>query len=825
MTMPSMEDMDFASYEYRFGSDTFARGQQYFDEGRVGYVDWNQQASTVSASVHGHRATPYSTSVSVNVHQGRIVAVDHARCNCPVVFNCKHAVAVLLQAREVWRESVEDWRPPAVEHWATALAPLLDARKINTDHCDPHLGLHLQLGLPTQTGDSIRLLAQPVLANSIGRWSTSGISWNALPYTADPTAQARVDILRELHALHRVRSYGRAAQSFHHSAPDSIDLTDVSGRLLWDLLSDIHDSGLPLIESLDAQETIPWATDARFEVDITGAGTLEVEGRIIVDGSVVPAERRRFLGHDGSGIVYWEGDEPLDPRVRPFGLARLANPVPLQLRGVASASIDVPESDRIRFATSYLPALERGSTIVSSDGSFTPPTVVGPELHITVMPDGVGCLDVTARWRYYVDDTELDFAANSDTSDTAVRDTTAELDLLRTVQWVLGRSLHHRAAFHAFNVAGIEAAQFVAKSLPLLDAYDNVHVDFDGDVPDFRDVTDNIGISLSTRAVRGDNDWFDLGVVLTIDGSNVEFATVIVAIARGDSHLVLSDGRYFSLDRPAFHTLRALVEEARAWREQASSLSTAGSVPVQSPPNAFGAELRPYQLEGYSWLYFLWQHSLGGILADDMGLGKTIQTLALVAKAKETGSLPSPFIVVAPTSVVHNWAREAAQFAPGLMVATVSGTRSRRRTSIAEIAATADIVVTSYTVFRLDFDDFQEVAWSGLVLDEAQYVKNYKSKSYHCARRLSAPFKLAITGTPMENNIMELWALLSITAPGLFPSAAKFTDVYRIRSKKRETQTNSRFSGVVSDLWYCDGRKRLWLLISRRNRNRSWRLN
>jgi SNF2 family DNA or RNA helicase len=162
-----------------------------------------------------------------------------------------------------------------------------------------------------------------------------------------------------------------------------------------------------------------------------------------------------------------------------------------------------------------------------------------------------------------------------------------------------------------------------------------------------------------------------------------------------------------------------------------------------------------------------------------MGLGKTVQTLAMICHAREAGELPGPFLVVAPTSVVGNWVHEARRFAPGLKVCAVTETSARRDTPLAEDVAGADLVVTSYALFRIDFEAYLGLEWAGLVLDEAQFVKNHQAKTYQCARRLPAPFKLAVTGTPLENSLMDLWSLLSIVAPGLYPSPQRFSEVYR----------------------------------------------
>jgi SNF2 family DNA or RNA helicase len=315
----------------------------------------------------------------------------------------------------------------------------------------------------------------------------------------------------------------------------------------------------------------------------------------------------------------------------------------------------------------------------------------------------------------------------------------------------------------------------------------------------------------------------------------VPFAGVFTALAAGESHLLLPDGAYFSLQKPELQTLRTLIEEARAlqdtphgplrisrfqvglweelaalgvvdrqaetWQQQVSGLQTAGDLGETALPVGLRATLRPYQHDGFAWLCFLHRHGLGGILADDMGLGKTLQTLALICRARETRPDAPPFLIVAPTSVVANWATEAARFTPDLAVVTIADTLRRRGRLLAEVVAGAHVVVTSYTLFRLDEEAYAAGEWSGLVLDEAQFVKNHQSKVYQCARKLPAPFKLAISGTPMENNVMELWSLLSITAPGLFPNPTRFQEHYaRPIERKGDTEQLARLRRRVKPL-------------------------
>lgn len=195
-------------------------------------------------------------------------------------------------------------------------------------------------------------------------------------------------------------------------------------------------------------------------------------------------------------------------------------------------------------------------------------------------------------------------------------------------------------------------------------------------------------------------------------------------------------------------------------------------------PVAIRPTLMKHQLKGLHWMQQSWMHgSAGALLADDMGLGKTLQMLALILHARATGER-RPFLVVAPTSVLATWHDEAARFAPDLAVRIVDATTAKTGERVTDAAAGADIVVTSYAILRLDEDAFTASEWAALVLDEAQFVKNPQTKLHRIALGIRADVTIAITGTPMENSLGELWALLALTAPGLFPSSRLFREQY-----------------------------------------------
>lgn len=203
---------------------------------------------------------------------------------------------------------------------------------------------------------------------------------------------------------------------------------------------------------------------------------------------------------------------------------------------------------------------------------------------------------------------------------------------------------------------------------------------------------------------------------------------------------------------------------------------------IQMPqPASLTGELRPYQRYGYSWLAFFRQWKLGACLADDMGLGKTIQTLAFLLKEKETiGKFPTPVLLVCPTSVVTNWERETKRFAPCLLTFNHTGPSRKRGDAFIEAIKGADIVLTSYPLIRLDGEFLQKVKWHGVVLDEAQNIKNAGARQTQMVRRLSSDFRFALTGTPVENRLSELWSIMQFLNPGYLGTMDYFRSTYAL---------------------------------------------
>ncbi len=544
---------------------------------------------------------------------------------------------------------------------------------------------------------------------------------------------------------------------------------------------------------------------------------------------------------------------------------------------ISAGTVEIPAAERPAFQRDFLPALSRSVPTLTPDPALALPAVTPPRLvlELTFNEEVRHDAQLGWYWEYPLNPFDADPEQESGVQHLPafgypgeeggeVRDERFEARVLRSVRSVL--AAHPAlASLEERRIEGWETRELLSAVLPKLRRISAVRVRFNGTPPEFVEATDAL---IEVTVTEGNSrDWFGLGIAVKVNNWTVPFAQIFEALDRGADRILLGNGTYFSLRRPEFKTLRALIAEARElddtggelrinrhqaglfseleslaasvqttrrWDEQVRSLlalveasearkadpaegedkpatsadvhgkrnergSARSSLNREYPvPASLRATLRPYQVEGYRWLTFLYEHRMGGILADDMGLGKTVQALALLAHAIKEHSTAAPgepftpFLVVAPTSVISNWAAEAERFLPEAKVVTVTETTAGK-TPLAERVAGAHLVLTSYTLLRMDEDAYVSYAaglgseegpggetpgWGALLLDEAQFVKNTGTRAWSIARAMPARTKIAMTGTPLENNLMELWALLAIVADGLFPSARAFRDLY-----------------------------------------------
>ncbi len=262
---------------------------------------------------------------------------------------------------------------------------------------------------------------------------------------------------------------------------------------------------------------------------------------------------------------------------------------------------------------------------------------------------------------------------------------------------------------------------------------------------------------------------------------------------------VLQKDGTIKLSRFASHqTLAALDDQgviatgANKLRTLADKLKNFDKIAPVQVPKALNADLRVYQQQGLNWLQFLREYQLNGILADDMGLGKTIQALAHLLVEKQQGRLTKPVLIVAPTSVIFNWANEIDKFTPDLSYKVLHGIKRKNFLEDAACFEQVDIIITSYALITKDLDIYQEKSFYYLILDEAHYIKNTKTKLYQAFLTLKSQHKLCLTGTPMENHLGEFWAQFNFLLPGFLGGQKQFTKLFRTPIEKHGDQERKK---------------------------------
>ncbi|WP_228278241.1 DEAD/DEAH box helicase [Brevibacterium limosum] len=716
---------------------------------------------------------------------------------------------------------MSDNRAALPADWREALAPLAEAAPHS--YTPVALGFELVEVIPrtwfeaqhsvlldrdaVTPGTNPSLAIRPLMLSDSGNWVKKSLTWRtvnrmARQFDIDPAHQ---EWFAQLAGL---RTRGKT-----DFTPDGAPyhLGDFHTPLLWEHFTQGKSLGIEFV-GINPDMGIRIGHSAKAAIDIRRTqGRLRVQAQVSIDerefapGLVKPIWTHGFFGIDvTSGFTVTLA--PAATPTKESALPVLRSPGP----------ITIPETEAEEFFEEYYPQLRSSAEVISSDDTVTFPQYRAPRL-VAFAAFGAGDkLSLRWYWEYsgprrsfpIIDRDRLSAASAKDLSQ--VRDLDHEEAVIAEVEKLLADTHETGSAMRTITDAELDdadTADFVVNVLPGLEEIEHVKVITRGKKQPYRELGGEPNVKI-TAVESEKNDWFDLGFQISVDGHPVLFVKLYKALARGTKKIKLADDSFLSLNKPIFDRLKALLAEADlipewepaapkisrmhvglwsdfedladeaepavTWRESARALADLEHLPATEVPDLNGAKLRPYQVQGFRWLALLYRCRLGGILADDMGLGKTLQTLALIKHAQAE----SPFLVVAPTSVVPNWVKEAAAFTPDLDVRVIAESTRARGIDLAEVADGADVIVTSYAMLRLEEDPISRMEWAGLVLDEAQFVKNSSAQTHLAAKEVRAPFRLALTGTPMENSLKDVWSLFSITAPGLFPSAHRFDDEY-----------------------------------------------
>lgn len=758
------------------GPATWAKGLTYFQTGKVLEVRDDPPLRAVGR-VRGSGVT-YRTWIE------DVSGELSMSCACTQGRDCRHCVATVLELRDRLRRAV-----PAETTWRTALSALVSPSGAEGE----------PLALVVDTHDPARPTALvPLRPGQRSEWTTKRASW---PDLTNPQWASVTDGLNPTHLALLREGYRLSRRDAAWRSPNEVTLEGLGeGAGTW--LRRLEKAGVTLLVGTEPLEPLvldrtPWWV----QVDVR-----RTDGGVLVDAVATDGTRTvpRPRVAAATGLLYLEGGTHV-AELR--GGEELREHVPAE-------GLVVPEADLAEFSSVWLPRLERAFGVVSSDGSVDPGTPPDPTLVATVRMDGPS--SVAVRWW-------VEYTVAGSTSRTPLeqlREDAAVVRLRRRVEEA-GKRLHvgedlmpHR--LRTLHLPAWRAPEFLSRVVARLsveglvwdvsEGVRDVHVDPDGMVLE-------AGIETTDSP-----DWFGLRMRLLVGGHEVPLSDVLEAVSSGADHVQV-DGTWVALDPGRLERLRTLleqarllgdgetadglprvsllqeglwedaaevadrVEEAEQWTRRLRGIRGHGDLSGLPVSTRTVATLRPYQEEGHRWLTALAREGLGGILADDMGLGKTLQILSAVQSlrdASEPGTDPTgPVLVVAPTSVLGTWAHEARRFTPDLHVVVVPATAKRRGLELVDLVRGADVVVTSYTIVRLEPGEWAGIEWSGLVLDEAQAVKNPRTVLHRALEGVHSHWSVAVTGTPVENSVGDLWSILRLVTPGLLPGWKAFNDSFR----------------------------------------------
>ncbi|MEV7640117.1 MULTISPECIES: DEAD/DEAH box helicase [Actinomycetes] len=724
----------------------------------------------------------------------------------PGVQSCEDVAALLIEVTTEEDQGffVSDsgvdphaWKRNSKPQWERSLDRLLPVISDEPLAVEEPLGLILKVVSEPRYGgeDALTLQARPARQGTKSPWIQTGISWRNVAFDARFSKKQR----RAVVELDRLREHVEQDTYRHSWDPKEwISLMDLPGQDLLDAFEALREAGVQIVNGgSTAKAPVEFSEQpAMAHVDVRrGEHGLSIEGKLRG-----PSEEHVYLlpiGTPPTLLTY--ASSPL-PKAREIGLARFAEPVTKELATfIESGAQSIPQEGVELFERQHLDRLRLMAPLKSEDDSYSIPVPARPSLKLSLESIRTP-LTVSYSWEY---------------ASAGPRQYAVEKEIAASVQDKLGAQaslgqLTSSGIFPPKEFSTSESIDFLVYALPLLAEHPDVVVEEQNRLPKYR--ISHAPAAVSVEAGESTGDWFDLSVEVLLDETKVPFPLLLEALTKQDEYLVLDDLTVIPIDGADFTQLRQLISEAgelgtvqgdtirihklsidwwqelvdlgiieaqhNQWLQTMKALQSGEEMQPVQLAETFNAELRPYQGHGLSWLNFLRTHDLGGVLADDMGLGKTVQLLACLEQARVEDPAQK-FLVLAPTSVVGNWINEAQRFAPQMSVTGVTSTARKSGQSMAAQIGNAQLVVTSYTIFRLAYEDFEAAGFNVMIMDEAQQLKNHASKGYKQARQLPVPCKFVVTGTPMENNLMELWALVSLAAPGLLGGAKSFKDNYQ----------------------------------------------
>ena len=447
-----MLELDLSTLRRAIGGGSYVRGAEYARQQAVQHVTWDAADTALHGTVRGQGGNVYQTAAFFSLADGQPAEFETGECSCPLEFNCKHVVALVLSVLEPG--SPGSARPESPQPaWSQSLDSLLahgGAARCGTTPLAIELALTGGAGQPRWGGQAaaqvpLRLIARLVRPGKNGGWVAGDLNWrrlDALGWSRDYSEQ-QVRLLRELYVLYQASGGRGGYYGYHYGDDRSIEFSSIGSRQLWPLLDEAAAAGLQLVYPGNRGELAGYE-EARFCLDVTRgeAGGLQIVPVIRADDGD-PSVPVAFIGAEAHGTVCVDHAQAAggEPRSWRFRLARLARavPPPLQRMALGGESLAVPAAAEPRFRDWYYPRLRQAAALISSDGSFTPPAICGPDLVLEARYGSDHELELSWEWAYQVADSPLRAPLEAGGPDDGYRDLAAERALLAGLDLPLDR--------------------------------------------------------------------------------------------------------------------------------------------------------------------------------------------------------------------------------------------------------------------------------------------------------------------------------------------------------------------------------------------------
>ncbi len=818
------------------GSRTFLRGLDYAKRGVVEKVDVAEKEAT--GEVKGSDPEPYKVLVTLG---GDGI---NATCTCPAhqktQQHCKHIAALLITVRNQARANLP--RPVQPSPQPQQQANNNNSNNNNNDSKSSRRrerrrrAQQQQLAVPPGVMlPSPDATARPT---GIGAWLApdgtirrlnlefrvhvrpSGFTVTVLDVDARVPLLPSVALTWQSLAPTKDRAALRLLARFESGNPRHPAI-DIRGEDVSELLPLLVGRSVLLEPALMQLRFNEQPLKPRFDLEMVGQDT------IIAKATFDRGDGRLFQLNQGGwyeGSPGWHIDttegiaRPIDDKVSPAALKRL----------VRSPTIAEPASELIDIITSGLPrvALEMGADL--PDLSQVADVIdLKPEFRMRASGT---LLEAEVSLRAAYGDLEVEVRADGISPPIIIqppeegqkRAKCVRTDIVaqqHAAQLLLQLGLSKDETGERFVAKGDAAIQFWAEGVGSLPE------DWDLYVPD-----ELVGAQIRTKPlqmnarVSSGVDWLSFKISYESEGVGVDRRVLEQCLREGKKFVRLSDNSFAPIDPERMQAaidrefeliaatgkngklplsqagrIKELLDQAAAATISAATktlfkrLEDIDEIKKARKPRALKATLRPYQEQGLSWLRFIHELNSGGVLADDMGLGKTIQTIALLLSVKQENKKLSA-LIVAPTSVVGNWMREIERFAPSLSTALWHG--AGRKEQQDELHS-ANVIITSYALLRRDIDLLNKLNLDYAILDEAQNIKNPESATAQAARELNASRRLALTGTPIENRLSEIWSIFEFVSPGLLGPLRKFEERFARPIDQGDSKVAARLRAVI----------------------------